>query len=64
VLDLISNRRLSRLSVSDLPIHDALTYHWRVRFFDHQGRVSDWSKTTTLNTDPTPGDADELNKTI
>ena len=43
-LDFITDRQLSRLRVSNLPFYDGRTYHWRARFFDSQGRVSDWSE--------------------
>jgi hypothetical protein len=53
VLDLVSDRQMSKLRVSTLPLDHGIIYNWRARFFDHRGRVSDWSKAAffTLNTE-------------
>lgn len=51
LLDLITDRRLTQMKVPiDLLMDNTVTYHWRVRFFDNRGRVSDWSETTYFTT--------------
>ena len=59
VLDLISNRMLSRLKVSDIPFEAGITYYWRARFFDTHGRVSDWSDTSFFTSESMPVEPDE-----
>lgn len=58
LLDVISDRRLARLTVPLLLLNGDREYHWRVRFFDSGGRVSDWSATLHFTTEKAANDLD------
>ncbi len=62
VLDLITDRQLFELRVSNLPFDDHMSYHWRARFFNHNGSVSDWSETSFLMIAPGPDDDREKDR--
>ena len=53
VLDLISDRQLSQLRVSNLSFKNGTKYYWRARFFNSKGRISDWSEPHDFTSDVT-----------
>ena len=53
VLDLISDRQLSQLRVSNLSFKNGIKYYWRARFFNSKGRISDWSEPHDFTSDVT-----------
>lgn len=56
VLDLISDRQLSQLRVSNLSFKNGIKYYWRARFFNSKGRISDWSEPHDFTSDVTSND--------
>jgi hypothetical protein len=59
VLDLISDRQLSQLRVSNLSFKNGIKYYWRARFFNSKGRISDWSEPHDFTSDVTSEDNED-----
>ena len=57
LLDVITDLRLTRLTVPVLLLTGNHTYHWRLRFFDSGGRASAWSALGYFITEAAADDA-------
>ena len=58
LLDVITDRRLTRLKVPILLLNGGREYHWRLRFFDSGGRASAWSTIGYFTTESAVNDLD------
>ena len=58
LLDVITDRRLTRLKVPILLLKNGREYHWRLRFFDSGGRASAWSTIDYFTTESAVNDLD------
>ena len=56
LLDVITDRRLTRLPIPALLLAGNQTYQWRLRYFDSGGRVSSWSAYRIFSTESVTND--------